>query len=78
MGVLVEKIYYPSLNGEDTVAALAYLPEGEPRAMVQLCHGMCEHKERYDSFARYLASHGFAVCINTWAISPRARATASW
>ena len=64
MGVLVEKIYYPSLNGEDTVAALAYLPEGEPRAMVQLCHGMCEHKERYDSFARYLASHGFAVCIN--------------
>lgn len=64
MSILVEKIYYPSQNGEDTIAALAYFPEEQPQALVQLCHGMCEHKGRYDQFARFLASHGYAVCIH--------------
>ena len=39
-------------------------PEGEVRALVQLSHGMVEHKERYLPFMRYLAEHGCACVIN--------------
>lgn len=34
----------------------------EPRGVVLLVHGMCEHIERYDAFARDLARHGYLVC----------------
>lgn len=38
-------------------------PAGMPvRGVVQITHGMCEHIERYNHFASFLASHGFAVC----------------
>ena len=37
---------------------------GEPKALVQLTHGMAEHKERYLPFMEYLADHGYAVLIN--------------
>ena len=39
-------------------------PEGEVRALVQLSHGMVEHKERYLPFMRYLAERGCACVIN--------------
>ena len=32
-----------------------------PKAVVQIFHGMAEHSERYDNFARYLNSKGFIV-----------------
>lgn len=35
-----------------------------PVGIVQLVHGMCEHKERYAEFMDYLASRGFAVVIH--------------
>lgn len=36
---------------------------GEPRGIVQIAHGMCEHKERYFEFMSYLGSKGFvSVC----------------
>ena len=40
-------------------------PEGDhPRALVQLAHGMAEHKERYLPFMEFLASRGYASIIN--------------
>ncbi len=36
-------------------------PQGEPKAIVQLVHGMAERKERYEEFANYLAEKGYAV-----------------
>lgn len=33
----------------------------EPRAVVQLCHGMCEHLGRYNDFARFLNKNGYIV-----------------
>ena len=36
-------------------------PEGAPKGIVQLVHGMCEHKERYIPLMEFLASNGFAV-----------------
>lgn len=34
-------------------------PEGSPRAIVLISHGMAEHIGRYDAFAGALAAHGF-------------------
>lgn len=39
-------------------------PEGEVRGLVQLAHGMCEHKERYLPFMTYLAERGCLCVIN--------------
>lgn len=43
--------------------SLAYIePEGTSRGIVQIVHGMCEHKERYYPFMEFLAGNGF-VCV---------------
>lgn len=39
-------------------------PEGEPLGVVQICHGMCEYKERYLPFMEYLAEQGYASLIH--------------
>ena len=39
-------------------------PEGRPRALVQLAHGMCEHKERYAPFMEFRAERGCLCVIN--------------
>lgn len=38
-----------------------WLPEGEPKAIVQIVHGIAEHVERYDDYANFLTGHGFMV-----------------
>ena len=59
---LREEFSYPSSDGRHQIHALRWLPEESgPRAVVQLVHGISEHMGRYDSFAAYLADHGFAV-----------------
>ncbi|SHE40869.1 Lysophospholipase, alpha-beta hydrolase superfamily [Mariniphaga anaerophila] len=35
-----------------------------PKAVVQLVHGMCEHKERYIAFMQYLTEKGYACVIH--------------
>ena len=56
-------IDFPSSSGKATIEALHW-PYENPRGVVQLCHGMCEHIGRYDEFARFLNEHGFAVVGN--------------
>ncbi len=53
---------FPSSDGVHTVQVARWLPEGPPRGVVQLVHGISEHMGRYDDFARFLTGHGFAVC----------------
>lgn len=44
---------------------IAYIePEGEVKGIVQLSHGMSEHKERYFKFMEYLSSNGYICIIN--------------
>ena len=52
---------YPSSDGTHQVHAVLWLPEGEPKGVVQLVHGICEYALRYDPFARFLAERGFLV-----------------
>jgi alpha-beta hydrolase superfamily lysophospholipase len=39
-------------------------PEGDIRGVVQICHGMTEHKERYEPFMRQLCRNGYAAVIH--------------
>ena len=36
-------------------------PETEPKGIVQIAHGMCEHKERYIPLMEFLCANGYAV-----------------
>ncbi len=38
-----------------------WLPEEQPKAIVQIVHGIAEHILRYDHFATFLTAHGYAV-----------------
>ena len=53
---------YPSSDGSHTVHALEWLPQGQPRAVVQIVHGVAEYVGRYDHVARFLTERGFLVC----------------
>ena len=35
---------------------------GKPRGIIQIVHGMCEHKERYIPFMEYLSGNGY-ICV---------------
>lgn len=39
-------------------------PGGTPRGIVQIVHGMIEHKERYYRLMEWLSSHGYACIIS--------------
>lgn len=54
--------HYPSTRDGCSIHALEWSPEGPPRGIVQLVHGISEHIGRYDETARFLAEHGFLVC----------------
>ena len=38
-----------------------WAPQGQPKAVLQILHGIAERVERYDEFAEFLASHGYLV-----------------
>jgi len=50
-----------SSDGKTMLHGIAWLPEGEVRAVIQLSHGITEHIDRYDTFARFLSERGLAV-----------------
>lgn len=53
---------FPSADGSSSIAYYCFLPEGAPRAIVQISHGMCEYFLRYTPLAQYLTARGYAVC----------------
>ena len=54
-------IYYPSTDGKTQIHAIVWEPDGKPKAILQIIHGMVEFIDRYDGFAKYLNEHGFLV-----------------
>ena len=55
-----EKSAFASFTGEP-LNKLIWLPEGIPKGVVQLTHGMAEHILRYDGLAQALNDAGFVV-----------------
>lgn len=38
-----------------------FKPQQEPKAIIEIVHGMSEHRKRYDDFAKFLSNHGYVV-----------------
>ncbi len=55
---------YMSQDKQTQIHAIAWEPECEVRAVLQICHGMVEYIDRYDDFAGYLNQYGFYVVGN--------------
>jgi alpha-beta hydrolase superfamily lysophospholipase len=54
------RLQFPSAEGV-TIAAYRWAPEGAPRAVVQITHGVGEYAVRYAPLAETLAGQGFVV-----------------
>lgn len=62
-GVLRE-LTFPSHTGECGIFTCIRYPDGKPKAVVQLAHGMAEHIGRYTEFADILCAHGYIFAAN--------------
>lgn len=54
---------YSNCDGLPLSTAI-FIPEKEVKGIVQISHGMAEHKERYFSFMEYLTERNYVVVIN--------------
>ena len=55
------KEFYMEFHGKGKIACHVWEPEGQPRGVVQLVHGIAEYVQRYDHLARFLNSKGYVV-----------------
>jgi len=53
--------HYFDSCGAGKIHYCSWAPEGQPKAVLQIVHGIAEFVERYDEFARYLNSLGYLV-----------------
>ncbi len=57
-----EEFYYTSRDNITQIHAVSWIPETDkPACIVQIVHGMAEHIERYDDFARFLNEYNILV-----------------
>lgn len=59
-----QDFYFDSSTLNNRIHAKKCLPDGAPKAVVQIAHGIAEHVERYAEFMELLASNGYAVAAN--------------
>ena len=65
MSIIRTEARYHSTNGEDMLRALIWRnDELPPAGIVQISHGLTDHIDRYDRFARFLCENGYVVCGN--------------
>ena len=64
MEIIRKEYSLPSKSGLSELFARCWLPSEKPKAIVQVAHGMAEHGERYEDFAKYLCEKGLALFIN--------------
>ena len=55
-----EEFWFDSC-GAGRIFCCKWSPQGEPKAIVQIVHGIAEHIARYDTFANYLTEFGYLV-----------------
>lgn len=59
-----EHFHYASADLKTSIHAICWEPDTPPKGIVQIAHGMVEHIERYDDFARFLVAQQFVVVGN--------------
>ena len=60
----MKKLEINSLFDGLTLSILILKPKGKIKGIVQIAHGMAEHKERYFPFMEFLAKHGYIAVIH--------------
>ncbi len=56
--------YFNSGTGKNKIHARMCVPDAEPRAIVQIIHGIAEYIDRYDEFMSFLADNGI-IAVGT-------------
>lgn len=56
-----QNFYLNSTDGSQRLHGIVWQPDDTPKAVLQIVHGMVEHIDRYDAFARFLTENGYAV-----------------
>ena len=59
-----EELYFDSRDNISKIHAIRWIPEGEPKAILQIVHGMAEYVDRYHDFAVKMTKRGFLVVGN--------------
>lgn len=55
------KEFWFDSQGAGKIHCCRWDPEGKPKAVVQIVHGIAEYVQRYEGFAEYLNAHGYLV-----------------
>lgn len=61
---MVKNMELPSNDGVHKLHVVVWQPDGEPKAVLQLSHGMIEFIERYEGLAQYLNEQDILVIGN--------------
>lgn len=56
--------FFNSSTGKNKIHARMCVPDAEPRAIVQIIHGIAEYIDRYDEFMNFLAENGI-IAVGT-------------
>lgn len=56
-----EELSFKSADEVTTIHGYCWKPEGRPKAVVHICHGMVEYIERYEALAERLCAQGYVV-----------------
>lgn len=64
MEIIRKEYSIPSKSGVADVFARCWVPTDGAKAIFQIVHGMAEHGERYEDFAKFLCGKGFAVLVD--------------
>ena len=62
--MLINEFSFKSKVDGLEISAMEVLPTGELKGVLQLVHGMCEYKERYLDFMKFMADNGIACVIH--------------
>lgn len=57
----INEFTFASSTGVNDIRAKQWLPEGRPRAVIQLTHGLCGYMELQEHTAEWFCGRGFAV-----------------
>lgn len=57
-------LYFTSSNNKNKIHLSIWRPDGNPKAILQIAHGMAEYIDRYNDFAEFLNAHGILVAGN--------------
>lgn len=62
---LIENTFsFKSSNNKNIIHGVIWMPKEEPKAILQIAHGMTEYIERYEEFAGYMTENGIMVVGN--------------